>query len=285
MAAGAAVRGGVRYGLTVLGISGLPLGIAAGAITGAMVAGLREARHQLNVTEASEGEQYIYDKKHVLVAALRGAAVGAVGGLIGYEIANLVSEHFFTPSTPQAPRTPSIYEINHPYEDEGPGGGGSPGPQQLTQTPVATLNPEAVTQLPGHIEPPATPGPIIPPPEQPHVEPPSAPAPTTPPETPLPPSVSALPDIEPLQTGSNIWDESADFLRAAGIAPTNDRILAVAKEVARESDVRVPEWGVNGHHLSTQLPPGYKLAFSGTKKIIAGFSKKTKGLFDSDEDY
>ncbi len=68
----------------------------------------------------------------------------------------------------------------------------------------------------------------------------------------------------------NVWNESRRFLVKEGISnPSNKQVLEAARTVAQESGVTVPEWGINGHILSTKMPAGYLLKMGGViKKLL-----------------
>ncbi len=68
----------------------------------------------------------------------------------------------------------------------------------------------------------------------------------------------------------NVWNESKRFLVKEGISnPSNKQVLEAARTVAQESGVTVPEWGINGHILSTRMPAGYLLKMGGViKKLL-----------------
>lgn len=84
-------------------------------------------------------------------------------------------------------------------------------------------------------------------------------------ETPLlPPEIAAMPDITYLSPGSDLWKESAKILaNAAQIsgqtlsdAQMNEGILELDKQICLINNIAVPEWGLPGDKLATELPIG-----------------------------
>ncbi|MBI4057929.1 hypothetical protein HY405_01255 [Candidatus Microgenomates bacterium] len=98
-----------------------------------------------------------------------------------------------------------------------------------------------------------------------------APAPTTRPEVSLSPDLAVMPEVVDLTQGSNPWNETAKYLEDyLGRPPTNAEILQVDQAVARASNIAVPNWGIEGQYLHTELPVGFDLHFDDSvKQVIA----------------
>ncbi len=70
-----------------------------------------------------------------------------------------------------------------------------------------------------------------------------------------------MPDEELIDKGDNIWNITKDYLSNHGIKnPTNAQILEAAKEVAKENNIAVKEWGISGEISDRQLRPGKVLS-------------------------
>lgn len=83
--------------------------------------------------------------------------------------------------------------------------------------------------------------------------------------------ISSMPTELILNSGSNPWEASTDYLRQAlGREPSNEEILSVTKAVARSSGISVPQWGISGPGFVSdrQLPVGFKLVFDDNVKSV-----------------
>lgn len=78
---------------------------------------------------------------------------------------------------------------------------------------------------------------------------------------------SGFKDTIPLPAGSNPWNEAAGVLRQAlGHDATNSQIMQLTQEIARNSNIGVPNWGIDGAMDHTKLPVGYSLKL-GTQAV------------------
>lgn len=67
--------------------------------------------------------------------------------------------------------------------------------------------------------------------------------------------------------GSTPWESAREYLRAAlGREPTPMEIMAAAKELCKQSGIRVDEWGLKEGVNQRALRPGFKLVFNQTVK-------------------
>lgn len=194
------------------------------------------------------------DLKRLAKAVARGAAVGAFAGVVGGVLADYVSE-FIEKAQAAAPPLEVPAGV---VPDASP-----------VLVPAETLPPE---QVPG----------VVTPPEEEMIIPegPTEPETTIPetPETdsPVSPELAALPETVNLESGSNPWDTTAEYLRTAlGREPSNGEILFGSKLVAQASGIAVPEWGIEDkipgqplRVLATQLRPGFLLNFASLKEAI-----------------
>ncbi len=72
--------------------------------------------------------------------------------------------------------------------------------------------------------------------------------------------IESLPESVLLEQGENPWKMiEREMERVLERPPTNSEIMEITKEVARSSDISVPEWDVEGSIDHTKLPPGYEL--------------------------
>ncbi len=59
-----------------------------------------------------------------------------------------------------------------------------------------------------------------------------------------------------------VWGETKRFLIERGLPnPTDAQVLEYAKMIAQDSGVTVPDWGITGKIIDTQMPAGYLLKF------------------------
>lgn len=90
-------------------------------------------------------------------------------------------------------------------------------------------------------------------------------------QPPIPVDLAASPEDIFLSGGSTPWNEVAEYLEdVLGRKPTSAEILKAAKEVCRQSNIAVPNWGVEGNFPHTNLPAGFRLIFNQpVKSLIA----------------
>lgn len=235
---GAGLRSVAEYGLVIGGVSGLPLTIAAGAATGAIISAGRESWHQYRDYGS------INDPKRVFTQSLRGATVGAIGAFVGWTVADLLMDGVLDGHAGA--------DISQSPGGEGGGGGGGDGggghdpalgnssefPAAPAENPDLQPGDSSGSELPGSTNP-------------------------------------ILPDIVALPDGSSVWEQSEIFLeQALGRTPTNEEILLLAQQVSKDSGISVPEWNIEGSSLATELSPGHELVFSNSKETITGFTNK-----------
>ena len=85
--------------------------------------------------------------------------------------------------------------------------------------------------------------------------------------------LASQPENVSLPSGSNPIQVTAGYLEQAfGRPPTNIEILEVTKEVCKQSNINVPNWGIIGDVDQLKIPPNYKLVFNDSVKgVIKGF--------------
>lgn len=89
----------------------------------------------------------------------------------------------------------------------------------------------------------------------------------------LPLSLELAPEHVSLQSGSSVTQMAQRWLESMGIEPNGTMINEVAKQVCRDSNIRVdtPGWEINLHlpdmDLDTRLLPGRDLNFNGAKLV------------------
>lgn len=77
--------------------------------------------------------------------------------------------------------------------------------------------------------------------------------------------------------GSTPWESAREYLRAAlGREPTPMEIMATAKELCKQSGIRVDEWGLKEGVNQRALRPGFKLVFNQTVKDSIGKASKLR---------
>lgn len=256
----------------------------------------------------------LIDRRRLVKALLWGAAAGVVGGAISETVHGLFAGQSVdtgavglrpgvTPDVTQAPGGPQP-DITSATEAPAPVGAvravTSEGAQTLppvpepTGVPVADAAPPgggpATTGAPAEASAPRVPQPEIPETKEPFTFKPSEPGvgtegtqtgvPGAPETITLSPEVAeairTLPDIN-LPAGSNPWAEVSKVLRGVlgGEEPTADQIREVTEQVAKDSGISVPEWGLTAGINDRSLPPGFSLKFTlAAKTLIQGMIKK-----------
>jgi len=177
--AGYAVKHGVTFGLSLVGVEGLPAAAIAGTVSGAVVSTLKELRRAGNLNDYGR--------------VFRGAAVGAVGGLIGYEIHDFINP-ILTDHNPIAWVGEQFNKLGTNIHDHLPG---ATPPETATTIPTGLPTEVAAqpTAIPKpSIEPTAVPKPGVPTPE-PQTPPPGIPRPPEPVPVPLTPDIAAKVDL------------------------------------------------------------------------------------------
>lgn len=226
----------------------------------------RRARLLRDMT--SRGSRSLFWSRRVRNSAIMGAVGGAVGALIVDWIATgSLSEGIreWLPGGDEggAEAAPAPGEETAPGESapsgpEQPGEGAKPAPVPGGETAPGESSPPVQEQPGGgdggETEPPDGSGEGQPPaePEKPNAV------------VPGPLELFPREDI-PLAEGSNPWEVVKEKLTEAlpeGRTPTDAEIMYVTRELARQSDINVPSWGVSGSVLHTEIPPGYGLKFS-----------------------
>lgn len=298
MVTGAGVRQAARLGLAIGGLGGLPYFAAVGAAGGGATRGVKEYLHQRRDIKQENSEELakirsrfkrefrtakFVNKTKLATAMAKGAAYGAVGGIIGAEIVDFLHNEQvqdkiggvakFAKETAghavkfagdkSAPVTNIIQEKANPtinaVKDFAEPAAKPVGEKARQIYEAVTESPKPDIEKPSgdkaDLPRSSTPGIISTEPIM------AGDIPT--PENIIPLAEAAVtPDSISLPAGSNPWNEVSKYLEGnLGRPPTNAEIMEITKIVAKESDIKVPAWGIDGGHLDTQLPPGYKLVF------------------------
>lgn len=94
------------------------------------------------------------------------------------------------------------------------------------------------------------------------------------PEIPMPVDLTNLPETVFLPVGSTPWEVSANLLESVGTDSSNGAILELTKAICVDSDIKVPNWGIEGKYLHTNLPTGFKLVFGeASKKVLTSLAR------------
>lgn len=298
MATGAGVRLAARMGLAIGGVGGLPYFAAAGAAAGGATRGVKEYLHQRRDIKQENSEELAQirsrlkrefriakatNKYKLGTAFAKGAAYGAVGGVIGAGMVDILHSELVQDKIGGVAKF-AMETAGHAVKFAGDQS--APVTHVIQETAGPTVNAvkdfvEPVTkpilEKTGLIREAAkeSPKPDIQNPAGVKVELPPGSTPgivSTEPimagDIPAPESIiplaeaAVMPDSISLPPGSNPWNEVSKYLEGnLGRPPTNSEIMEITKIVAKESDISVPAWGIDGSHLDTQLPPGYKLVF------------------------
>lgn len=210
----------------------------------------------IDFIKASEARQAaesakLVDRKRLYRAIGKGAIIGAIGGALGGLLTDWVAGHFEAGAAAVPTETPT------------------PTPEALAPTAPIEAAPTPLAEA--TVLPAPTPEGLAP------VAPAIPELPATPPAVPIPADLARLPDIVDLPSGSNPWNETTKYLETVlGRTPTNAEILQVGRTLCQASNIAVPEWGIPGKTLATQLLPGSKLNFgaSAVKTAITGIMNK-----------
>ncbi len=96
----------------------------------------------------------------------------------------------------------------------------------------------------------------------------------SPPHLDISPELAKMPEVVQLPAGSNPWEEVSKYGSSyLGRPLTSAENLLVTQELARQSGIAVPSWGLVGED-HTKLKAGFKLIFNDpVKKLLAGMKK------------
>lgn len=310
MVTGAGVRQAARLGLATGGLGGFPYILAVGAAAGGATGGVKEYLRQRRDIKQEKSEElaqirsrfkrefrtakYV-DKKKLSLAMGRGAVFGAVGGYVGAEIVDFLQIEEKVGHVAEWVQDKAGHAVKFAGDKS------APVTNIIQEKASSTVNAvkdftepatkpigekarqiyEAVTESPKpDIEKPSGDKAELPPGSTPGI---GAAEPIMSQDIATPENIIPLaeavvmPDSISLPFGSNPWNEVSKYLEGnLGRPPTNSEIMEITKIVAKESDINVPAWGIDGGHLDTQLPPGYKLVFDDkVKSAIERLSDRT----------
>lgn len=281
---GAAAKQAARWGLMSGGFGGFPAAAAAGAAAGATSAGAREylrQRREIKTEETEEAKSIkaklknewrilkSVDKARMGKAMARGAVWGAVGGVVGASVVDMLHGgegiHEVQEKIGQAAKffqEKGGVAVQTVQEKAGPAAEIIKGKttEALNTAGKFIKKPDATATL--NVSPTEAVAQQVPQPQ-------------------ISPELATAPEVVHLPAGSNPWQEVAEKLRNdLHRVPTNAEILEADKIVSARSNIAVPSWGIQGENLHTQLPVGYALNFDEPYKnfIQEILDKKPAGI-------